>query len=681
MNAVFIAGYACCGLALVVDVVFGVSRPSLRPAPYLLAAVASVLFTLAGAEAMAGHGVTLHLDAFFGFGDSRLVVGRLSGLFLVLVFGVATLVSVVTVHWARRPGQVRARGLASAQSIALAAIATILSADNVFCFLFAWEALTLSFYLIVAHDRGRAGRPNAANVTVILGKISGAFLLLGFLLLSSRSGSFTISSFTHVSGGGVRDAAYALLLAGFAVKVGVIPFHVWMPRGYAAAPGPLRALLAGVAVNVGFYGMWRTLEVLGRPPVWLVVVLLLLASCTAVLGIVHTTVQTRLTEVVAYSSVENGGLITVGFAVALVGAALAKPQLIGIGLVAATLQMIAHAIAKSLLFCSTATIEAATGTVELEQLRGVGHRLRTSGAGLAVGAVTLAGLPLTVGFVSEWFLLEALMQQFRVGHLYFALPLAISGALVALTVGFAAVAFVRIVGLTVLGPRGWHEVHRQLDAGGVARIGLLVLAFACLAIAAVTPLELTVVTTGLSEIVPRHVLEGVSKSPWIVQPVYPDFSILSPSWLIIAIPVLALCVLAIAIAFGRHRVWRIRSVPAWRSATSGVAGENQYTPFGFANPTRKVLANVLLTRSELHVLEAETGGQQTDQDHDIETAHLGYTSDVAELVEKLLYRPLLKPFLGLIHIVKRLQNGRLDAYVSYMLIAFVAVLAVVVALN
>jgi formate hydrogenlyase subunit 3/multisubunit Na+/H+ antiporter MnhD subunit len=271
--------------------------------------------------------------------------------------------------------------------------------------------------------------------------------------------------------------------------------------------------MAGVAVNVGLGGI------------------------TALLGIAHAAVQTDLVEVVAYSNVENGGLIAVGYGTALVGAVVQIPTLVAVGLLAATLQVVTHALAKSLLFCATSGLEDAAGTTELDLLGGVGRRLRASATALAVGAVTLAGLPLTIGFVSEWFLLESLMQQFRLGRLDYALPMAIAGALVALTAGFAAVAFVR-----------------------------------------------------------------------------------------------------------------------------------------------KVLANVLLTRSELVVLERETGGRTDDPHRDAAGAHLGYTADVVEVVEHYVFRPLGRVLLAAVSTARRMQNGRLDAYLAYMLIAVIAVLAVVAGL-
>ena len=160
--------------------------------------------------------------------------------------------------------------------------------------------------------------------------------------------------------------------------------------------------------------MWRTFALLGHPPGWLAGALLLLGGFTALLGIAHAeTVQNRLPTVIAYSSVENSGLIIVGFGVALTGAAVRDERLVAVGLLAATLQMIAHTAAKSLLFTSSAGIEAVAGGDDLEMLRGMGRRAPWSSTGLAIGSLTLAGLPPTAGFVSEWFLLESLMQQFR----------------------------------------------------------------------------------------------------------------------------------------------------------------------------------------------------------------------------------------------------------------------------
>ncbi|MGH3122472.1 MAG: proton-conducting transporter membrane subunit, partial [Streptosporangiaceae bacterium] len=505
-----------------------------------------------------------------------------------------------------------------------------------------------------------------------------------------------------VSAGAARDTAEALLFAGFAVKVGLVPFQIWMPRGYPAAPGPARAIMAGVAVNVGFYGLWRTLGLLGGAPAWLTGTLLVLAGMTALLGIAHAAVQQELARVIAYSSVENTGLILAGFGVALVGAGIHDRRLAAAGLLAATLQIVAHTAAKSLLFTSSAMIERDTGTGDLDALHGTARRLPWSGTGLAIGSLTLAGLPLTAGFVSEWFLLESLMQQFRVPGLGYRLVLALAGAAVALTAGFAGVTFVRLTGFVVLGwrpsrPGGAARGSRRMargdgpvqvaadgvvragDYGWLGRAGLVILAAGCLVTAALLPLVIRVIAAGLSPVVPSAVTTAALKSPWVVQPVFGGFSILSPSWLWIAMPFLLIIVVGFTRLVSGTRMTRVRRVPAWRSATAGVEGADCYTASGFANPTRRVLASVLHTRAELRTLgpeQAETAAVSTPGTG----AHLGYSSDVIEVVETYLYRPLVRPVMMVVRAAKRLQSGRLDAYLAYMLIALIAAIAIVVAL-
>jgi hydrogenase-4 component B len=677
VSALFAAGLILLAAAAAAGLI--VTRPGwARGAPYALGAAGAACVTVAGGFALAGRTVQLNVAGWLappaGTGQgSGLAVDRLSGLFLVMALGAAVPVSAAFASWAARPESPATRMLAQGYALALGAAVVIMTAQDAFTALFGWEALTAAFYLLAGANRGAPDRAGAARVTVAFGKVSGAALLIGLLLLAAKSHSIVLASFAHAPSGAARTTALVLLLAGFAVKAGLVPFQVWMPRGYPAAPGPARAIMAGVCVNVGFYGMWRTLALLGRPPGWLAGVLLLLGGFSALLGIAHAAVQNRLSRVIAYSSVENSGLIITGFGVALTGAAVGNERLVAIGLLAATLQMVAHTAAKSLLFSSAAGIEAVGGSDDLEALRGIGRRAPWSGVGLAVGSLTLAGLPPTAGFVSEWFLLESLMQQFRVATLGGRLTLALAGAAVALTAGFAGVTFVRIVGMVVLGPAGTGDRSRRGEYGWAGRVAVMLLAASSLAIAALTPLEIRVIAAGMSPVVPAGLTMGALKSPWVVQPVFAGFSILSPSWLWIEIPVMLALVVLLTFMLSGRRLVRVRRVPAWRSATIGVEGAAAYTAFGYANPTRRVLATVLHTQAGVEDIADGDGG--ADQ-----APHLRYDSDVVEVVESWLYRPASRLFATVVRAAKRLQSGRLDAYLLYMLIALVAVTAAVTAL-
>ena len=217
---------------------------------------------------------------------------------------------------------------------------------------------------------------------------------------------------------------------------------------------------------------------------------------------------------------------------------------------------------------------------------------------------------------------------------------------------------------------------------------MIVLSVCCLAIAAVTPLEIRVIAAGLSPVVPSSLVMGALKSPWVVQPVFAGFSILSPSWLWLEMPAMLLLIALLTWAASRRRLLRVRRVPAWRSATMGVDGADSYTAFGYANPTRRILAGVLHTRAEVQEImlaevEQDPGTGAPDRDPEAEAgevAHLRYASDVVEVVETYLYRPVRQAFLAVVAVAKRLQSGRLDVYLLYMLIALIAIIAVVTAL-
>jgi formate hydrogenlyase subunit 3/multisubunit Na+/H+ antiporter MnhD subunit len=703
--ALLLAGLCCFAAAAVIALLLRVRGTVVSRVAFLMLAAGTVCIAVAGFRADLHHGGTLDLGTTLGFGHSMLRADPLSGLFLAVTGVVAAPVMLAFTAWSRRAADMPYRQLPAVVALTLTGIVVVLTADNAFVFLFGWEAVSGAFYLLSGYRRDIPGRGRAAMLTFAFSKTSGSLLLIAFALIAGRTGSFAFNDWTHVTGG-ARDAAYVLALVAFTAKVGVVPLQVWLPTGYAAAPGPARALMSAVAANIGFYGMWRTLGLLGKPPTWIAVLLLLAASFTALLGIAHAAVQRDLQRVIAYSSVENGGLITAAFGIALAGSIAGHDQLVAVGLVTSALLMITHALAKSALFLASSRIEQRTGAADLDALVAVGRDEPVTGTAFTLGALTLAGLPLTVGFVSEWFLLEAIMQLFRVGQLTLQITLAVTGAAVALTAGYAGFTFVRLVGLVILGRRNAGTAPAAADQvpplGAFGRLGLLIPALACVGLAAVTPWEIRFVAHGLTPLVPLPSALSSLKSAWVVQPGYADFSALSPSWLAVELPILIAVTFAFAVVASRGSMFAVRRVPAWRSATGGVAGDARYTPFAFANPTRHVLANLLMTRAR-HV-ELERGVDAEDQtvmtatgpdlpageqppaartrpaaDGSDLTRRAGYHTDVVELVETFLYRPALRPLRRLVAFAKRLQSGRLDAYISYMLIALIALLALVVA--
>ena len=665
---------ACFFVGALIDAVFGVTSRVVRSLPYLLGLAGSGCLLALGIRATTSRPVTVSFRFLSGSGLHALRIDQLSGLFLTLLFGLSVAISACFVSWVAPREREYHRGSAVGYLLLLASVSVILCASNAFLFLFSWELLTLSFYILTSVTRSAPRQTGAAWSTVGIGKFGGAALLLGFLLLAGRTGNLDLASWHVVHPGALLDVAWVLVIVGFGAKLGVVPFQVWIPRGYPAAPGPARAAMAGVAANVGVYGLWRFLGILRGPPEWLIIAVLLCGGITALLGITFAGVQSGLARVVSYSSIENAGLIVTAYGLALTGSAIRSTALIALGLLAATLQTCAHAVAKSALFVSLANVEATEGSDDLDQLRGVGRRMPWSGATFGAGALALAGLPPTIGFASEWFILEALMQQFRVMDLPLRLGLAIAAALVALTTGLAALVFLRVLALTFLGKTPTN-LERHREHGILNKVGLSILLLGCSLGAAFSPLEVRYIASGLIPIVPRAITLGATKSPWVLQPVFAGFSILSPSWLWVILPIAILAVFLATLLLSRGRFLRTRRVPPWRSATTGVNGPSNYTAFGFANPLRHVLANVLGTTKTVSPYE-EDGSLEPSKVSRVQTSVV-----VVEPVETYVYRPLRRAVVSVARIAKRLQSGRLNAYVAYMLVALLAVLAVVAAIR
>jgi hydrogenase-4 component B len=660
----------------------GGSRPWAERTGWTVCSVGSVAAVVAGGLALSGRAQTLGLgDLGTGLGPAVLRLDQLGGLFAVVTFAVAAascLASAATPHG-------RSPRLPAAVALALGSVLVVISADGLFVLLFGWESLTLAFFLLAGFDRHFPEAGRAAVIASTFGKASGAALLLGGLLAAVSGGGFSYAQMAaHPS-----SAALPLLLLGFGIKVGLVPVHVWLPTTYAAAPAGARAVMAGATVNVGFYGMWRALSLLGPAPVWLAVVALVVTGVTALLGIAHAAVHPDVRGLVAWSSVENAGVIGAGFAMALAGSAAGDQRLIAAGLVAGTAQVIAHSLGKSLLFVAVGSAQRIRGHTDLEQLRGLTGDAPWSGGGLVLGAVTLAGLPLTAGFASEWLTLESLMQGFRTGHTGLQVASAFAGALVALTIGVAGVAFVRLVALTAFssGSRYRSRAHESWSL----RLAVLALALGCLGAAVLAPWEADLVVAGLQPLVASA--QGVHAPDLALQPVYADFSSLSPTWLWVVLPLLSLVAGGVAFALSGSRMWRVRRVPAWASASPGAERGVGYTSFAYVNPLRKVLSNILMTRHQLEEVEraerteatrlTSAGGPGADERGEAADSRVDliYRVDVVEVVDRYFYQPAMAALRRAAVAVTRLQNGRLDAYMTYMLLVLLAALAVVTALS
>ncbi|HTU71538.1 MAG TPA: proton-conducting transporter membrane subunit [Candidatus Baltobacteraceae bacterium] len=545
----------------------------------------------------------------------------------------------------------RRTGRAASATACAILFASILAcvADDVLLFIFAWELLALTFYWAIAYSGTDPKSPKAAYVTIVVTHIAGACIVASLLFLAHVAGSFEVEA---VVAAGARTTGVAagvllmLLLVGFGAKFGMLPMQVWMPYGYRSAPSVVAALMAGGALNVGFYGVTRFIVGFPDAPLWLGIVAIGVGAITAFFGIAWASSRRDMRRLAAYSSVENGGIILAAFGVAIAGGALHDRMLVGFAIAAALVQIAAHAAAKTTLFLSIASIGDACSTLSFDALGGLSRRLPVVSVVVLICGMSLAALPPLAGFVGEWLVLESLMQAFRTGNVTSEVAFALGGAVIGVAAGIAVVTFTKFVGIGVLGADRAERVPSHGAKSPWRHAGLVIGAACviCIGVFAISLLRLVAPSIdGIAEVPATQAMIG---SFPLVQPTFAGFSSISPS---------GLCIVLCGFTLMFWIIARLISRPRGRYASTWTSGEpyrpwTQYTGTGYANPTRVILDAAVRTV------------------RDTQASARGYASEIRPFFDLRFYEVLAKPFIAVGALVRTTQSGVIAAYLSYILV-------------
>ncbi len=650
--------------------VFAIAMASLALAPAaawvagriagLIALAGCVLLVVVGVDAALGVArPELELGTWLGLGAGSLRATGLSGIFLTLtgLTGGAT-----SLAYAGSPA---GRGLTCLGTVLLLSVAVVIGADNAFLLLLAWEGLTVCVYLIANGDRSRENLLDG-YLTGGLAKVGGAALLAAFGILYARTHSLSLAVWSHAAlSPGTRGVLFALFIACFATKVGVLPLQGGLPAGYGSA-SRLGAASLSVALCAGFYGLWRfELQVLAPLPVWCGDALLITGGLTALAGVLYALTQDSLRRFLGYSTVEHAGIVMIGLGVAALGESFHEPLLAAAGLLAATLHVSAHNLAKTVALIAVDRVERASGERSLDPLGGLGRLLPASAFALGVASLTLAAIPPLGGFVSEWFTFEALLQGFRMPSLLSALLCALAAAALALTAGLGLLAFAKFYGFAFLGqPRGRRGGIREPTRLPLGMLGLSVI---LLFLGAAAPWEIRLLGSGLRTVLGLDPSTTAISHPLVLTPVFPGFSVLDPTWLSVTLLAYgALALAAVRITRGASLHGRqVRREPVWVTGSGADPSAVQYRPSAYSNPMRVILRGPLGYRSSVVPEPGEPAPQRR-----LETS-------VVLAVDRFIYLPAAVAVRWASRRVRAIQNGRLSAYLLYMLIALIAALSLI----
>lgn len=614
-----------------------------------------------------GRPVRAELPHLLPFAGLSFRLDPLGALFVLAVGGVVIAAAVYGIGYTRDHLSSR-----SFQALVPAFALTLLlvpAASSMGTFLLVWELMALTSLLLVLADQRRS--PDARDAAMwygVMTHLGFIALLLMFSLLAAHSGNgsfLAIERSSSTMDPALRSLVFILALVGFGSKAGMVPLHAWLPRAHPEAPSHVSALMSGVMVKLGVYGIVRVgFGLLGGGPSWWWVVLLVLGAASALFGILQAIASTDLKRMLAYSTTENVGLILIGVGAAGLFTTTGHRILAAAALGAVLLHVINHAAFKALLFLAAGSVVHGAGERDLDRLGGLMRRMPVTGAMFALGAVAIAALPPLNGFASEWLLLQSLIRGADSQAVVVAIAVPLAIAVVALTAGLTAATFVKATGTGFLALPRSPEAEAATESPRSMLVGMGFLASVCVFLG----VGVGVLGPGIGRAV--GAVGGVSKpAPFRVHG-----TTLSPPWQVVGTSV----ALAVALVLGVGVILvllrflpsggRRRRAENWGCGRTQQTARMEYTASSFAEPLVRVFDDVLHPDLDIDVTHRQ------ESQYYVEKIRLRV--GIRDAFEEHLYRPVLNGITAWGIWARGLQNGSVHRYLGYAFAALLILLVV-----
>jgi hydrogenase-4 component B len=680
--------------------------------PIILSWIASasaiaVLFA-SGDILLYGQPFQLHLWDLFSFGPLVLRMDRLSALFVFVTGLVYLPVSIYSAAYMKRfLNRYSLKSFGIYYHLLFASIVLLLVAADVVTFLFSWELMSILSYLLVNYKHEDEYNTQAGYLMLAMSEAGTLAAALALLLLAATSGKLDFTSMKTASAGiseTMRWAVFFLSFFGFGVKVGLVPSNVWLPRAHPAATGNVSALLSGVMLNLGLYGILRVnADMLPINQTGPGVIVLIVGSISALVGILYATTENDMKRMLAHSSIENMGIMTAGLGAGFVFVASGYPVLAGIAFTAALYHMTNHAIYKALLFLGVGAVDVSVGHRDMDRLGGLIKFMPWTGLFVLVGALSIAALPPFNGFVSEWLTLQTMLRSAVLSSKAVKIVFALCGAALALTAALAVTCFVKAFAMSFLGISRSEAAKAATEVKRSMRVPMGILAVCCLLLGilptyvvpvldkTITPLTAAGISDALvppfftvthgdakfsdafiSEfhdlgaqtgrgLLPGRGLvilhQGAQKNPVVFA--------MSTSYTIVVLLLLLCGAFLIIKALTKARTVVRRS--AWDGGLRRLTPEMTYTATGFSNPVRVIFEAVFRPSTF-------DDRRETVAEH-FRMAIKNGRKEV-HIVDRYFFLPLARGVQWTASLLGRMHTGSVNVYAAYVLISLFIVLMI-----
>lgn len=591
----------------------------------------------------------------------------LASFFLLILSLLAASVSAYSAgYWKHSSGKTPAFSCALL-NLLLLSLTLVFTASDVVFFLIAWEGMAVAAYLLVVTDHQKEEARKGGLLYVLMSRAGTGMLFIGFLLFASAVGTTDFRAM-HAAGeklsGAAGGLAFLLLFLGFGVKAGIIPLHIWLPAAHPVAPSNISALMSGIVIKTGIYGMARVFfDFYGSVPAWAGMLVLLVGVVSALLGVLYALMEHDLKRLLAYHSIENIGIILMGFGAALLFRSYGHPALAAVALIAGLFHTLNHGIFKCLLFLGAGSVLHATGTRNMEEMGGLIRRMPSTALYFLVGAVAISGLPPLNGFVSEWLTYQSLLAGFGATKEITRVVFPIAGALLALTAALAAACFVKAFGIAFLALPRSREAAEAQEAAPSMRAGMAVLAVACVLLGVGATWFLPVVYPITRQAFGVGVPGLVAGNGFVLTAGAPASGTVST--FVLALMLVALGGIPFFLWLRRGREGKCSTGPTWDCGLPGLTAENEFTATAFSKPLRMIFAALFQPRRAIQA-EFDVSPYYPKAIH--------FESEIQPAFEKHFYDPLREGILRMARRMRPIQAGSLHAYLAYIFITLILLL-------
>lgn len=596
----------------------------------------------------------------------------LSGFFLVLIGLSLIAISLFGPDYVReyQHGRRSMPVLGVTTGLFIAGMELVLLADDAFFFMIAWELMSVASYFLVAFEHEQAANRRAAFLYLLMAEAGALFIILAFGVLASVSEGFTFAAMRASELDSMwASIAFTLGLIGFGMKAGIMPLHAWLPEAHPVAPSHISALMSGVMLKIAVYGFIRfSFDLLGNLHWQWGIVVLILGSVSAVLGVLYALMQNNLKRLLAYSSVENIGIIFMGIGLSMVFYSTGHPHLGSLGLVAALYHALNHSLFKSLLFLSAGTILHQTHEGDIERMGGLIHCMPKTAIIFLIGCLSISALPPFNGFVSEWLTFQAALQASTLDSGVLRSFVPVTAAMLALTGGLAAACFVKVYGIAFLGKaRSRHVRHAHESPSNSMLAGPGLLAALCL-LFGIMPAPVMRLLEGIPFQLTGQLLPARHVSGWLwLTPVSPETASYAAPLVLFAM--LVAWAVSFELLHPRSEEVAVRKGAPWDCGFGGLTPRNQYTSTAYAMPFKRLFA---------HSFEIEERIDKTNSDPpQSQPVQIRYHLNITDRFWHWLYMPVASIIWQVSRQVAKIQTGHIRIYLTYTFLTLIFLLWVI----